>query len=204
MTRPAAWRAGNILLFGITAGELALLFALTPTFRFADWVYVLQHSLVLLIAFWRRPPELKDLSVQATAAVFISYSYAYAQVAYLRLFPGDGAWLDGGNALVPGAALLSLASLLSLGRSFGVWPASRGLMTGGPYRLVRHPMYLSYVIADVGYNLLEWNQGTLLMVLAGWGSLLYRIIAEEKILSQNADWKAYSARVRFRLIPGIW
>jgi protein-S-isoprenylcysteine O-methyltransferase Ste14 len=65
-------------------------------------------------------------------------------------------------------------------------------------------MYLAYVIADIGYNLEEWNFGTVLLVLAGWASLLYRMRAEERILSQDAGWSAYAASVRYRLLPGIW
>jgi protein-S-isoprenylcysteine O-methyltransferase Ste14 len=102
------------------------------------------------------------------------------------------------------AAALSLVSLLAMGRLFGVRPALRGLVTKGPYRLVRHPMYLSYVLADIGYNLQEWNSVTLLLVLVGWASLLYRIHAEERVLSQHAEWPAYMALVRYRLLPGLW
>jgi protein-S-isoprenylcysteine O-methyltransferase Ste14 len=65
-------------------------------------------------------------------------------------------------------------------------------------------MYLAYVIADIGYNLQEWNFGTALLVMTGWASLLYRIKAEERILSQDARWSAYTASVRYRLLPGIW
>jgi len=43
-------RPGDFLLFGVTAAELALLLNLTPTFTAVDWIYVLQHLLVLLIA----------------------------------------------------------------------------------------------------------------------------------------------------------
>jgi protein-S-isoprenylcysteine O-methyltransferase Ste14 len=197
-------RLGDFLLFGVTASELAILVALTPTFMFVDWIYVLQHILVLGIAFWRRLPQLHDHSLPSSAAVVVSYAYPYAQVAYLRWVPGDSAWPAGGLVLVTLAACLSIASLLTLGRSFGVWPALRGLVKKGPYQLVRHPIYLSYLIADIGYNLQEWNSGTALMVLAGWVSLLYRINAEERILSQDAGWSDYDARVRFRLIPGIW
>ena len=66
------------------------------------------------------------------------------------------------------AACLSLASLLTLGRWFGIRPALRGLATTGPYGLVRHPIYLAYLFADIGYNLQEWNPGTLALVAAGW------------------------------------
>jgi protein-S-isoprenylcysteine O-methyltransferase Ste14 len=197
-------RLGDFLLFGVTSVEFVVLFFLTPTFTVVDWIYVLQHLLVLGIALTRRPPEVKDHSLPASAAVIIAYAYPYAQVVYLRWLPGEPAWPTGGLVLVTLAAFLSIASLLSLGRRFGVFPALRGLMTRGPYRLVRHPMYLAYVIADIGYNLQEWNGGTALLVMAGWISLLYRIRAEERILSQDAGWPAYTALVRHRLIPGLW
>jgi protein-S-isoprenylcysteine O-methyltransferase Ste14 len=80
----------------------------------------------------------------------------------------------------------------------------RGLVRSGPYKFVRHPMYLSYVLADIGYNLQEWNSVTLLLVLVGWISLIYRIHAEERLLSQHTEWSAYVGLVRYRLVPGIW
>jgi protein-S-isoprenylcysteine O-methyltransferase Ste14 len=200
----SARRVGDFLLFGVTSTELAILFFLTPTFTLVDWIYVLQHLLVLGIALTRRPPEAYDHSFPSSAAVVAAYAYPYAQVAYLRWVPGNPAWPAGGLLLVTLAACLSLASLLSLGRRFGVFPALRGLVTRGPYRLVRHPMYLAYVIADLGYNFQEWNFGTALMVMAGWASLIYRIQAEDRILSQDAQWSAYAASVRYRLLPGIW
>jgi len=197
-------RIGDFLLFGVTSAELALLFRLTPTFTIVDWIYVLQHLLVLLIALTRRSPEVQDLSLPASASVVVAYTYPYAQVLYLRWVPGDPAWFGGGLVLVTLGACLSLASLLSLGRRFGVFPALRGLATRGPYGIVRHPMYLAYVFADIGYNLQEWNFGTALLVMAGWVSLLYRIHAEERILSHDAGWSAYVASVRYRLLPGLW
>ena len=74
----------------------------------------------------------------------------------------------------------------------------------GPYAIVRHPLYLAYLLADIGYNLQEWNPATLLLVAAGWTSMIYRIIAEERVLSRVAHWSTYANRVRYRLLPGIW
>jgi protein-S-isoprenylcysteine O-methyltransferase Ste14 len=65
-------------------------------------------------------------------------------------------------------------------------------------------MYLAYLLADIGYNFQEWNFGTALLVMAGWTSLLLRIHAEERVLSQDAGWSAYVASVRQRLLPGLW
>jgi protein-S-isoprenylcysteine O-methyltransferase Ste14 len=197
-------RFADVLLFGVTSTELVILFVLTPTFTIADWIYISQHLMVLGIALTRRPPKALDRSLSSSVAVIVAYTYAYAQVIYLRWIPGDPAWPEGGLFLITFAAALSLVSLLALGRLFGIRPALRGVMTRGPYRIVRHPMYLAYVIGDIGYNLQEWNFGTVTLVMAGWVSLLYRIHAEERILSQDPRWPTYAASVRYRLLPGLW
>ena len=63
----------DFLLFGVTSTELVLLFFLTPMFGIADWIYVLQHVLVLGIALTRRAPAVRDHSPPAIAAVVIAY-----------------------------------------------------------------------------------------------------------------------------------
>jgi protein-S-isoprenylcysteine O-methyltransferase Ste14 len=197
-------RFADLLLFCVTSTELVILFFLTPTFAIADWIYVLQHLIVLGIALTRRHAKVRDYSIASSIAVGIAYVYPYAQVIYLRWSPGYVAWPAAGLVLVTLGAVLSLVSLVTIGRFFGIRPALRGLVTSGPYRLVRHPIYLSYVIADIGYNLEEWNSITLLLVLIGWASLIYRIQAEERVISQHAEWPAYVGLVRYRLFPGIW
>jgi protein-S-isoprenylcysteine O-methyltransferase Ste14 len=197
-------RFADFLLFGVTAVELTILFILTPTLTLTDWIYVLQHTMVLVIALTRGAPRAVDRSLLAGIAVAVSYGYSYAQVICLSLVPGNEVWPEGGLVLVMSGAFLSFFSLITLGRLFGVRPALRGLATTGPYRLVRHPMYLSYIIGDIGYNLQEWSFGSLLLVITGWISLLYRIRAEERVLAQDEQWAQYTALVRSRLLPGIW
>jgi hypothetical protein len=51
---------------------------------------------------------------------------------------------------------------------------------------------LAHVIQDIGYNLGEWSPGTLLLVAAGWASMLYRIHAEERVLSRSTEWAGYA------------
>jgi protein-S-isoprenylcysteine O-methyltransferase Ste14 len=197
-------RFADLLLFCVTLAELVLLFLLTPTFTITDWIYVLQHFVVLGIALTRPHPKVWDYSIASSIAIGIAYAYPYAQVIYLRWSVGHVASPGAGLVLVTLAAGLSLVSLLKMGRFFGVRPALRGLVTTGPYKFIRHPIYLSYVVADIGYNLQEWNTVTLLLVLIVWSSLVYRIQAEERMLSEHAGWPAYIALVRYRLFPGIW
>jgi protein-S-isoprenylcysteine O-methyltransferase Ste14 len=165
---------------------------------------VSQHLLVLGFALTRAAPRAQDRSALSAAAVIVSYAYPYAQVIYIKWVPDEPVWITGGLVLVTLAACLSCASLVTLGRRFGIRPALRNLVTRGPYRIVRHPIYLSYVLADIGYNLQGWNSGTVLMVLAGWASLIYRIRAEERVLAQDSGWASYAGTVRSRLLPGLW
>jgi len=197
-------RFADLLLFGVTAVELVILIILTPSFTIADWIYVVQHLIVLAIALTRRDPQMRDYSIASSIAVGIAYIYPYAQVIYLRWSPGDEAWPKVGLVLITFAAVLSLVSLFTIRKFFGIRPALRGLVRSGPYRLVRHPIYVSYILADIGYNLEEWNSVTVLLVLVGWAALVYRIYAEEQVLSQHADWPAYVRSVRYRLFPGLW
>jgi protein-S-isoprenylcysteine O-methyltransferase Ste14 len=197
-------RFSDLLLFGATLAELIALVRLTPAFTLVDWIYLLQHFVVFGIALTRGRPRAQDRSLPAALAVALSLTYPYAQVICLHWSAGRAAWPQGGLVLVTLSACLSLISLIAIGRMFGIRPALRGLATTGPYRLVRHPMYLAYVLGDIGYNLEEWNGGTLLMVMAGWASLLYRIRAEERLLSQDVRWRAYARSVRCRLVPGVW
>ena len=197
-------RFSDFLLFGVTLGELIALAYLVPAFTIVDWIYVLQHLLVLGIALTRRAPEAQDHSLPISLAVAVSITYPYAQVIYLHWVIGDVVWPEGGVVMVTISACLSLASLFWIGRLFGFRPALRGLAMNGPYGFVRHPMYLSYFLSDIGYNLQEWNIGTVLLVLIGWASLVYRIYAEERVLSQDAQWQTYVSSVHYRLLPGVW
>jgi protein-S-isoprenylcysteine O-methyltransferase Ste14 len=202
--RPSARTPADLLLFGVTVVELGILLWTTPAFGIADWIYVSQHLLVLGFALTRAAPRAQDRSALSAAAVIVSYAYPYAQVIYIKWVPDEPVWITGGLVLVTLAACLSCASLVTLGQRFGIRPALRNLVTRGPYRIVRHPIYLSYVLADIGYNLQGWNSGTVLMVLAGWASLIYRIRAEERVLAQDAGWASYAGTVRSRLLPGLW
>src|SRR5207244_12845242 len=130
-------RFADLLLFCVTSTELAILFLLTPTFTITDWIYVLQHLIVLGIALTRRHPKVRDYSIASSVAVGTAYVYPYAQVIYLRWSSWHVASPYAGLALVTVAAGLSLVSLLSMGRLIGVSPAVSGRVRSGPYRLGR-------------------------------------------------------------------
>jgi protein-S-isoprenylcysteine O-methyltransferase Ste14 len=115
------------------------------------------------------------------------------------------AWGVGSGLVLQSAGLfIGLAALIALGRSFGVAPANRGLVTHGAYRLVRHPMYSSYLLVQCGYLVqsLSWSNAAVFALTAGCN--VGRALAEERLLNTSADYPAYRALVRCRLIPGFW
>jgi protein-S-isoprenylcysteine O-methyltransferase Ste14 len=197
-------RFADLLLFCVTAVALGVLFLLTPAFGIVGWIYVLQHVMVLAIALTRSESLMTDYSVPSNIAVGVAYVCPYAQVICLYWWPGKVAWPEGGLVLVTLAAVFSIVCLLTIGKRFGVRPALRGLVTHGAYRIVRHPLYLSYVIAHFGFNLQVWNVVTLLLTSLGWMAMVCRIRAEERVLSRDPGWPAYVGLVRYRLIPGLW
>lgn len=93
---------------------------------------------------------------------------------------------------------------LSLGRSFGLTPANRGIVRTGLYRFVRHPIYLGYLITHVGFviaNPSEWN-----LVLLGIAdmALLLRACREEQTLAGDPAYREYMQRVRWRVLPRVF
>jgi protein-S-isoprenylcysteine O-methyltransferase Ste14 len=107
-----------------------------------------------------------------------------------------------------GLQLLGLAfcasSFLALGRSFGFAAADRGLVHRGPYAVVRHPIYASYLFVQVGYLVQSISVRNVLVVLMVSGCNVGRVLAEERILATSGHYGGYVSRVRWRLIPGVW
>lgn len=97
-----------------------------------------------------------------------------------------------------------IGSLIALGRSFGFVAADRGVVTRGPYAVVRHPVYASYLLIQIGYVVQAVSWRNLAVLICVTACNLGRIIAEEKVLSGSAAYRRYREAVRFRLLPGLW
>lgn len=118
------------------------------------------------------------------------------------LAPAPLAMVGSATQLVGG--LLVLLATLRLGRSFGIVAANRGIQTGGPYRVVRHPIYAAYVLAFGGF-VLAHPAPINVAILATWLVVqVLRVRAEERLLMRDTRYELYARQVRYRLIPGWW
>jgi protein-S-isoprenylcysteine O-methyltransferase Ste14 len=104
---------------------------------------------------------------------------------------------------IVGAALATVA-VISLGRSFGIVAANRGVRTTGFYRFVRHPLYGSYMVGYLGFLLGNLSVRNVLLIVLTVLCQYARTLAEERILLQDPLYQAYTQRVRYRFIPYIF
>ncbi len=100
--------------------------------------------------------------------------------------------------------VMALYSLSALGRSFSIIPQARKLVQTGPYRFVRHPIYLGELIAIFGVVLARLSVSALAVYCLLTASLIYRALEEEKLLASIFPEYATYALGRSRFIPGIF
>jgi protein-S-isoprenylcysteine O-methyltransferase Ste14 len=93
---------------------------------------------------------------------------------------------------------------LSLGRSFGLAPANRGVVSSGVYRFVRHPIYLGYLITHVGFVLANPTPANICVLAAADLALMLRARCEEQTLAADDVYRNYMLRVRWRVVPGVF
>jgi protein-S-isoprenylcysteine O-methyltransferase Ste14 len=94
-------------------------------------------------------------------------------------------------------------SVLFLGRCFGVLPEARGLVTSGPYRLVRHPVYLGEIGACVGLAIASPSlRNTALLCLLAGAQAVRMGLEEEALARAFPRYVEYAARTP-QLIPRL-
>ena len=109
-----------------------------------------------------------------------------------------------GVTLAVAGNLVQAWAKLVLRRSFGVAPANRGIKITGPYKIVRHPMYAGYALVHMGVMILMFSPINMVIYAFGWWAEILRILAEERLLSQDPEYADYMTKVRWRLIPGLF
>ena len=194
-------RGFALLTYGFAVNLLASAWWANPT-RWTLLLLLLTEGYTLLLVLVARRAQLRDMSPLTIAAPM------YAAFFFVLFDPHDT------RRFIPEMAgvLLQLmgtgwqfTSKFFLGRSFGLLPARRGLVLNGPYRLVRHPIYLGYLIGHVGFLLVNFSWRNFAVLALLYAAQVHRILREESVLAaDNAEYRAYQQRVRWRLLPFIF
>jgi protein-S-isoprenylcysteine O-methyltransferase Ste14 len=163
----------------------------------ANILFILSEGMIAVMVLFRRGTEAISLRP-------VDWLTGVLGTALPMLYQPTGGGWSGGAMLMAAGLLISVGAKLSLRRSFGVIAANRGVKRSGLYAAVRHPMYLGYLVTYVGafaVNPSSWNA----VLLSVWLVFeVLRIFAEERILMQDESYREHAAKVKFRLVPGIW
>ena len=159
--------------------------------------------LIIGLLFARTPPRssAKGLTPRVMAVLG-----TYMMVGLLLLPRRDlsGVALVISTVFILGGMAFAVYALLYLGRSVSVMAEARHLVTGGPYRLIRHPLYLGEGLASVGAVIQFFSPWALLLLAALIACQLYRMHREEQVLAgtfpEYADYKSAT----WRILPGLY
>jgi protein-S-isoprenylcysteine O-methyltransferase Ste14 len=198
-TRDIAARTIVIALFTMMAVRLGLDYMHTG--RLTGLLLLASEGLVVVLTVFRRAPALVDRSAQARVLTALSM----IGPPLVRPTSTEGFAPELVTVAVSVAGLIIvIAGKLSLGRSFGLMPANRGIVSTGLYRLVRHPIYMGYLVTHVAFvaaNATPWNMLTLVSADL---ALMARAVCEERTLARDPGYREYQQVVRWRVMPGVF
>jgi protein-S-isoprenylcysteine O-methyltransferase Ste14 len=192
-------RMAIVAMFTILAVRLGLDFASSR--RLTGLLLLASEALVVVLTVFRRPTGVVDRSPRARVLTTVSL------IGPMLVGPSAASALAPELATVLlGAAGLSvvIGGKLSLGRSFGLMPANRGIVSSGLYRLVRHPIYMGYLITHVGFLLANATIANAVIFFAADMTLMMRAVYEERVLAGDAEYREYQLKVRWRVVPGVF
>ena len=189
---------------------VCVLFTLLSVNLLVDWIetghvtgllLLTSELAVVVFTLVRRRARIVDRSWLATLVTAISL----VGPPLLRAGGERGLLPDAATAAISGLGLIVVVvGQITLGRSFGLVPANRGVVVAGPYTFVRHPIYTGYVITHAAFLLAHPSWLNILVVALTDTALVVRALAEERVLSGDAMYQSYCRRVSWHLVPGVF
>lgn len=161
---------------------------------------LVSELLVVVLTVVRRPAAIVDRTIAARIVSGISIVGVY----FIRP-TGDALLPDAVTASVSAAGLLVIITgKLTLGRSFGLLPANRGVVCRGIYKAVRHPIYAGYLVTHAAFLFAHPTGLNVALLVVSDLALLVRAVYEERTLAADAAYADYMTRVRWRVLPGAF
>jgi protein-S-isoprenylcysteine O-methyltransferase Ste14 len=192
-------RVASGLLFVLLS--INLVHDFVQTRRVTGLLLLVSESLVVVLVIFRRRAVQVDRTTMARVITAISMTGP----PLLRAGAESPLLPDMLTAMVSGAGLaLVIAAKMTLGRSFGLVPANRGVVINGPYRFMRHPIYAGYVISHVAFLAAHPTFMNISIVVVADSVLVWRALLEERTLLGDERYRAYSERVAWHVIPGVF
>jgi protein-S-isoprenylcysteine O-methyltransferase Ste14 len=169
---------------------------------FVEISFLVQNLVMLTLLLARRRHRAVDPSPFRQAVALVAF---FSGLAFLGQPSTGGALARGvSSAIVVAANLLGLATLLNLGRSFGILIAIRRVETRWLYRIVRHPMYGTDILLRIGYVASHRTPVAITLFVLSTACYVYRAFLEERFLGQDEIYRDYMKKVKYRFIPFLF
>jgi protein-S-isoprenylcysteine O-methyltransferase Ste14 len=169
----------------------------------AEIVTVVFLGVQMLLFFIRRLPVAKEAGWLPRLCAIVGANLPLALLALPRAQHGLVLTAVGYILVIAGTAGAVVVALW-LGRGFSILPQARRLVTDGPYRRIRHPLYLAEQLVTFGAMWQFQQPWSALIALASFAAQFPRMHFEEHILARTfPEYGAYCART-WRLIPGLY
>lgn len=192
-------RAVVVCLFSMMAIRFGTDFLKTG--RVTGLLLLVSEMLVVVLTMMRRSAATMDRSMRARVLTGVS------MLGPSFLKPASVIALMPQLATVAISAVglgIVIAGKVTLGRSFGLMPANRGIVSSGVYRLVRHPIYMGYLITHAAYIAAMPSAWNIAALVAADVALLARAVCEEQTLARDPRYREYQQTVRWRVCPGLF
>jgi protein-S-isoprenylcysteine O-methyltransferase Ste14 len=187
-------RAVIIVLFSFMAVRFGADFL--QTHRLTNLLLLMSEMLVVALTVLRRSTAIVDRSMRARLLTVLSLlGPPLVKPALPPAITVAGS--------VAGLAIV-IAGKVTLGRSFGLMPANRGIVSTGIYQIVRHPIYSGYLITHVAFLFANPSTSNIAVLMAGDIALMLRAVCEEQTLARDERYRAYQQVVRWRVCPGLF
>ena len=168
----------------------------------ADAIWTVGAVLMAAMSLVRIAPKAARIDLHAFLSTIFPVFLLPCLLSAEGASSGLLAWTGVGLELI-GVAVSQVARIY-MGRSFGILPGNRGIVSKGPFGLVRHPIYAGWFILTVGYLASYPSWMNCLITLATLPFMMWRIRLEEDLLAADPDYRKYSRLVPSRLIPGVY
>ncbi len=160
-------------------------------------------GLQMVLVVIRRLPRLKAPGIAARAIALLSANLGFAFVLLPRV-PQPPLLLGVTTSVAVLGLGVSICCTAKLGRAFSILPQARGFVSDGPYRFVRHPLYLGEQVTTFGICFQFLQPWSLLIAFASLALQIVRMACEERVLAAAfPEYRVYASRTA-RLIPGIY
>lgn len=220
LTYSALWLGVIVTVLFVAAGDVRWIEA---------WVFLSEYAIttfaIVVWLAWNDPALLRERFTAPLHRDQAVWDRAFllfmtlAFIAWLVMMAFDARRF--GWSQMP-AATEALGTLAFMGGFFVIWLAFRVntfavpqvriqadrrqiLVSDGPYEVVRHPMYSGALLFFLGIPLILGSWFGLLAAPVFAMALVACLLGEERMLRRDlAGYEAYAARVRWRLMPGLW